>query len=176
MKAKPRPDPIIKKDHALIPVRNGNQWLWAKIDIEDLERVKKYNWSLSGTGHIHAGIQDKAICIHNFILRTNKLIDHLDGIRLNNQRSNLRLCTKQENNWNQRKTKNQRTSKYKGVCLDKGRNKFRSTISLNNNQIWIGYFDTETEAASAYDEKARELFGKFGRFNFPKENEQSVFI
>ena len=49
----------------------------------------------------------------------NYVIDHIDGNPRNNVRSNLRLATTQQNNFNSRKpiTKVETTSIYKGVCF-----------------------------------------------------------
>ena len=43
------------------------------------------------------------------------------------------------------------TSRFIGVCFDKNRNKWKAAISLNNKPINIGRFNTENEAAIAYN-------------------------
>lgn len=176
MKTKPRPEPIIKEDHALIPVRNGDKWLWAMIDVEDLERVIIHNWCKGGKRfYVGCKINNKIIQLHNYILNTTDLIDHKDCDQLNFKKSNLRICSTSQNSMNKRKRK-YLSSIYKGVCFDKSRNKFLAKITRDNNQKTLGRFESEEEAARTYDNEARELFGEFGRFNFPREGEQSVFI
>ena len=179
MKTKFRPDPIIKEDHALIPVRNGDEWLWAKIDIEDLERVKKHKWFYhrdgDGRGNIQTKIDGKTKSLHGFILKFDRLIDHEDCDNLNNRKLNLRKCSPTENSTNRKRRRDANCS-YKGINFEIRTSKYRVRIGINGERINIGRYDSEEEAAKAYDIAARGLHGKFGRYNFPKAGEQSAII
>ena len=97
-------------------------------------------------------------------------VDHIDHNGLNNRRSNLRLCTTAQNARNVFSYKGS-TSKYKGVCWYKEGRKWAAKIKLNNKAYHLGLFEDETEAAIAYDKKARELHGEFGCLNFPSAAE-----
>lgn len=58
-----------------------------------------------------------------------------------------------------------KTSKYKGVTWDKGRNKWQSRIKKDGKSIYIGRYVSEEEAGRAYNKKAIELFGEFAKLN-----------
>lgn len=98
-------------------------------------------------------------------------VDHINGDTLDNRRCNLRLCSHAENQHN--KNSQAGTSKYKGVYLYKRDKKWRAMIAKNKKNIHLGYFNDEIQAAHAYDEAARQLFGEFARLNFPNPGEQS---
>ena len=102
-----------------------------------------------------------------FILNLTDLpcVDHKNRNSLNNHISNLRWCTRKENNQNRSKQKNT-TSVYKGVCFHKKANKWTAQIKHNGQKIHLGLFTDESEAARAYDRKASELFGVFSHLNF----------
>lgn len=56
---------------------------------------------------------------------------------------------------------------YKGVTETNG--KFKAQICRNGKVINLGMFDTDTEAAKAYDAESRKLNGVFtDKVNFPK--------
>lgn len=93
-------------------------------------------------------------------------IDHIDGNRKNNSVNNLRLATPFQNSANSRKTKSDTISQYKGVS--KNSRKWRAYIHNDYKTIHLGYYETELEAALAYDVKAIELFGQFACLNFPQ--------
>lgn len=100
-------------------------------------------------------------------------VDHINGNTLDNRRSNLRIVTAKENSNNRAKYRRNRgnppTSQYKGVTRRPGRIKrpWEAQIGCNGERIKLGMFATEIEAAEAYDEAARRLFGEFARTNFP---------
>jgi hypothetical protein len=86
-------------------------------------------------------------------------VDHIDGEKLNNQKSNLRIVTHQENMFN-RQIQNiydgkQVSSQYKGVYWHKKNEAWHSQIMHNYKKIFIGKFTSELAAASAYNYKAR---------------------
>lgn len=58
-----------------------------------------------------------------------------------------------------------KTSEYIGVSRDK--TKWTARIKYNKKQMHIGNFETEAEAAQAYDNKAIELYGESAKINFP---------
>ena len=90
-------------------------------------------------------------------------IDHIDRDGLNNTRENLRLASRGENTYNKDKAVGT-TSKYRGVAckrVNNRKNPWTAYISKAGKRYELGYFKTEKEAALAYDEKARELWGSF---------------
>lgn len=57
------------------------------------------------------------------------------------------------------------SSIYKGVIWDEQRGKWRSRIEINGKRKHLGYFESEVDAADAYDKAAVELFGSFAKLN-----------
>ena len=92
--------------------------------------------------------------------------DHIDRNKLNNLESNFRLASPQQQCFNVGKYIGDYSSKYKGVHFDKEKNKWRARIRFNRELIHLGYFDSEVDAALAYDRKAKELFKEFAVLNY----------
>jgi hypothetical protein len=66
------------------------------------------------------------------------------------------------------------TSTYRGVNWNKIRNKWKAGIKYDGKKHYLGYFEDEEEAASAYDEAARAQNGEKAQLNFPTLNEQAA--
>lgn len=159
-----------------IPLTQGQI---ALVDDQDFELAKRWNWRVQKNRHTWYAIgqnwingKTKKIFMHRIILPTPKGVDvdHIDHDGLNNQRSNLRIATRSQNNQNQRPRKT--TSQFKGVSWDQYTNKWRAYIFVERKQIHLGYFKIEREAALAYDQVAKKYFGEFAQLNF----EDSFFI
>ena len=98
-----------------------------------------------------------------FIGDSNLSVDHINHDKTNNEVTNLRFATRSQQQQNTRSHKNS-SSKYKGV--HKFRNKWVSRITIQKESIYLGRFESEIDAAIAYDKKAKELFGDFAFLNF----------
>ncbi len=89
--------------------------------------------------------------------------DHVNGDVLDNRRCNLRLATREQNNQNRKRMKNN-TSGYKGVCPSKKKGKWRAYITAyGKRNIALGDYDTPELAYIAYCNKANELHGEFAK-------------
>lgn len=141
----------------------------ALVDDEDYEYLNQWEWHAAKNGNTYyAGRYFKIngkqtlIKMHRLIANTpdGLIVDHIDHNGLNNQKSNLRNCTPQENCFNSIAWG---ISKYKGVR--KSGNKFRSSIYVNNKEIYLGVFDREEDAAIAYNEAVKKYRGEFANIN-----------
>jgi hypothetical protein len=86
-------------------------------------------------------------------------IDHIDGNPQNNHISNLRMATRQQQNFNKGIRKS--NLGVKGVL--KVGDKYCARIAIDKKRIFLGYFKTIEEASNVYQTKAKELYGEFYR-------------
>lgn len=95
--------------------------------------------------------------IFNGPIPNGLVIDHINGDRLDNRLSdieednNLRLVNNSHNSHNIKVKMSGCSSKFVGVYWDKPRNKWRVASQITGKNHFIGRFDTEEEAAHAYD-------------------------
>lgn len=127
--------------------------LTTMIDDEDFEYLNQWKWTVRKCDPTNYAIrfssrrngkQQKPIRMHRVILNATKEmeVDHIDHNGLNNQRTNLRLVTKQENAFNRKDVK--------GYSFNKNANKWAAHIHLNGKKKHLGYFKTEKKAHKAY--------------------------
>lgn len=77
-----------------------------------------------------------------------KIIDHIDGDKLNNKIDNLREVTHSENIYNSKK-RTDNTSGKVGVSFKVDKNKWKAYYNQDGKQIHLGYFETLDEAVKA---------------------------
>lgn len=152
-------------------VANNDSFIFDK---QDLPLIMAHRWYIEKNGYVATKIKEKTFRLTRLLLSPdkNKYIDHINGNPRDNRRLNLRLSTFTENQRNMR-IPSHNTTGYKGVSFRRDRNKFRAYISIGNKTKHIGYYDSAENAAIAYDNKARRIFGLFACLNFPNSNEQN---
>lgn len=144
--------------------------LWWKTKFTNACNVNKPIGCDNGRGYLVCKISGKQYRVHKLIWLYHYGqwpkgdIDHINGIRDDNRIENLREATRTYNNYNRGSTPNT-SSKYKGV-YKRGERKFVAEIRKDRKKYYLGTFDCEIEAAKAYDNKAKELCGEYGRLNF----------
>jgi HNH endonuclease len=101
-------------------------------------------------------------------------IDHINGNPADNRFANLRQCRHGENMRNQGPRARKGDGRHKGTyympkCGRWDRAKpWAAAITINRKRINLGYFQTEEDAARAYDVAAQKHHGEFARLNFPE--------
>lgn len=155
-----------------IPLTQGK---FALIDDEDYPIVSLFKWHAQKDRNtfyakVHIWINKTKyipLSMHRLIMNLNPYEqgDHKDRNGLNNQKSNLRECTRSQNKMNSKKYKNS-LSKYKGVYWNKQIKKWRAMIRINKKLTHLGCFKDEVEAAKTYDKFAKKHYGDFAKLNF----------
>ena len=161
-----KPEPIRYKKRTFIKGKIGFVEVapdrFAIIDAEDFERITKRHWHIMKNGYISGRQNENSILMHRFILdaSTSKLqVDHVNGVRHDNRKKNLRLCTQSQNN------ANQPPSRFLPKGVYKSGKRFCVKIGYRYKQICLGTYDTPEDAMLAYHRKAVDLFGEFARIN-----------
>lgn len=140
---------------------------------EDYDYLCQWAWSTNSTGRLtRCSDSEGCVLMHVEVVRRMGLkiecgfeVDHEDRNYLNNQRSNLRLATKSQNQANSN-LRIDSTSGYKGVTWHVRIMRWQAKIQVRKTRIFLGYFKTPEEAARAYDKAAKRYFGEFANLNF----------
>lgn len=154
---------------------------------QEITQLLSYNevtgdlrWKIDRTGGVKAG--DMAGYVNNSGYRMVKIqgelfsahriawfikhgfwpgeLDHKDRNKLNNSLSNLRLCSKSENQINRGRPKNN-SSGAKGVVWNKRARKWQAQAGLNGKRYYLGLFIEQREAQEAYNKFCIENHGEF---------------
>ena len=154
---------IFYQDYAEIVVDSKKYGvIKTKIDLEDVDKCKKYYWYLHFCPHtksfyFQARDRDKkfkVIHLHRYLMDCpdNMVIDHINTYDHNdNRKSNLRIVTVKENNQNQKLYCNNKSG-IKGVSWHKIRQKWQ----VNVGNIYGGLYDTIEEAKKVAENMRRK--------------------
>lgn len=156
-----------------IPLTQGQV---AIVDDEDFEKLSQWKWCASAAKYGFYAVRGalisevgypRLISMHRVILGIDGLTlmgDHINGNKLDNRRSNLRVANHIENKRSYRHSATSKTSKWRGVSWDKSRNNWQMQIHANGRKIMKRFCD-ENDAAQAYNFYAVSLFGEFATEN-----------
>lgn len=172
-------------DMAVVLTRNNIKVL---VDDEDIELVEQFSWyafhvhgknlwyALSHFDNPETGKKSQ-VRMHRLILKPSMgmLVDHVNGDGLDNRRSNLRVASYGQNARNRHSFPNN-TSGYRGVTFNRAKRKWDAFISIDGRNHRVGRSKDVEVAARLYDTAAREHYGDFATFNFPREDERGATI
>jgi len=149
----------------------------ALVDDEDYQMlVDRGSWHYNNSGYAAReepminGARGKMILMHNIINPPPEGLenDHIDRNPLDNRKVNLHHCTRSQNQLNSPPRGG--SSRFKGVNYHKAAKKWRTQIRIDGKLTHLGLFDTEEDAAGAYDAVAKILY-KHAYLNFPEADE-----
>lgn len=162
----------IDGDTAYVALTRG---MTAKVSLKDLEAVQPYNWiAQCCDGNFYAARRAKVngksmiVLLHRVLLnaKPGTFVDHKNGDRLDNRRSNLRLATPSQNAANRHLVwkSGRRLGTTLGVThipeLNRT-NPWWAYVNYKGKRHHLGYFPTEEEAAKVRRKAAVKLHGAF---------------
>jgi hypothetical protein len=159
-----------------IPLTQGK---FAIVDPDDYYWLSEYKWSASRLYNKFYAVRTapaekgkkrgKTIRMHREIANIPDGLecDHINGSSLDNRKANLRPATRQQNCWNNRKRRPGSLSRYKGVSYSRRGRPWKAMLMIGGKRIYLGSFDTQIQAAKAYDKAAKIHFGQYAKLNFP---------
>lgn len=150
-------------------IRNQDKFKWIAVSDEDYEELNRWSWFSDKDGYAVRASSDSngrkltAMPMHRQLMSPPKgmVVDHIDRSKTNNQRSNLRICTSEQNRYN---TAPRNKLKLKGINqLRNGM--YEVKVRHNGTLIHIGQFDSVAAAVYAYNHHATRLQGEYAYKN-----------
>lgn len=130
---------------------------FAMVDAEDYAYLSRHRWYMNQSGYAMRNVKIKPgrgnqrqMMLHRELLALPigdpRQGDHINRDRLDNRRSNLRICTHAQNHQN-RKSRAGSSSQYRGVSFHRRALKWAANGTLDGKTHFLGHFDDEQEAA-----------------------------
>jgi hypothetical protein len=158
---------IVREGYGVASFASGGEFLF---DPSDLPQLERHTWHLGKRGYPATHIRGKTVVLHRLLFpeADDMEIDHINGDKLDNRRTNLRPCTHQQNGFNQ-KRRHTNTSGYIGVSFLRRLGCFEAYIHFHGTKHHLGLYADAIAAARIRDCVAKLLFGEFARLNFPRK-------
>lgn len=133
----------------------------AIVDACDHADLDRYTWKLHSTGYVTRRLRGgtTAYGMHRHVLGLKQgdgqMVDHINGDRLDNRRSNLRLANCALNAQNQA-GRSDASSRFRGVYFDQANGKWVARVTVNGHVHRLGVFNNELLAGVAAERCRRE--------------------
>lgn len=152
--------------HELFEYRDGD--IYRKKSVSSLGRAYKKAGCLGKSGYLQTVINKKHYSNHRLIFLMHhgylpvspKMVDHINGNKLDNRIENLRESTRSQNAMNC-KIRKTNTTGYKNVYWAKARNKWQVSVKVEGKNKHIGFFDDINLAKLAAQEARNKYYGEF---------------
>lgn len=149
-----------------IPLTRGK---YALVDDEDYPMLSKYKWCADSKGYAVRREKgtNRTVSMHRQLAAPPKgmEVDHKNGNKSDNQRENLRVCTRAQNARNCKSPGG--SSRFRGVSWNRSLVLWDSYIHYKNKKLHIEWCRSEEDAAVYHDVAAQLFHGPFARLNFP---------
>jgi hypothetical protein len=136
---------------------NNGVWVPVLLDTEDIQALGRRKLSIGSHGYAQMWEQKTVIVVHRWVLGLCKgdrrIGDHINGNRLDNRRSNLRIVDASGSSQN---VSGRGRSRFRGVYPTR-QGRWQAKVKFKGKYYCLGSFDTEEEAAAVADAKRREL-------------------
>ena len=133
--------------------RRSGEVITVLVDEEDWDRVAKLTWSPDARGYVVRSRRgEQGVKLHRFILGLKKgdpMVDHVNGNKADNRKSNLRLSDPVRNGLNLANENFRGRSKFRGVTYHNGTGKWRATTRIAGKHYSLGLHATEAQAFEA---------------------------
>ena len=144
-------------DFGILWSTNTNDQIY--FDLQDAKEVLQHCWTVGSSGYPITVINGQMVSMHKLFGYYRP--DHHNRNKLDNRRSNLIQCTRQENQRN-RTIRSDNTSGFTGVSFNKNKKKWFAQITADyNKHINLGYFINKEDAVRARLKAEKEYFGEF---------------
>lgn len=177
---------IIDEENQLVRIelkrRGGKESLWTIIDLEDFDKVinfpytwwAKYSWanqSYYAMASEHLGMKENGtqkkniVALHQFVLDTDKTVDHIEHDTLDNRKSKLRIVETKDNLKNRKGRNSNNKSGYRNVSWDGY--KWVVQLQINGKGTALARFpkDQLEEAGRFAEEMRKKYYGEFAGSN-----------
>lgn len=154
------------EDYAEIIVRNKQGTIKGKaiIDLDDVERCKRFKWGMYSNGYFYGNINKiLRIRLHRFILgldawdKSNE-VDHINRNRADNRKSNLRIVNHSENNKNKERNYSKIVNTDNdNVYFDKRHNTYYGRYGFKGCTYTTNRYKNRQDALNAINEIKKNL-------------------
>lgn len=139
---------------------NGQSFMF---DLCDYDLIKDYTWYLNSGGYLITTFKGSHYRMHRLICGISedddREVDHINHVTTDNRRSNLRVCTHQQNSFNKITPSNNSTG-HIGVSIDSNGD-YRASIMIDGKSIELGSYSEYDDAVSVREIAEKRYFNEF---------------